>query len=93
MVPWPWPQGLPQRITNALLNPKRTRPIPLGWVQWADHHGQLVLAPPLNFGGELGDHLIFRFTSGPINYAVTLHSWAPLPEAVATLRAVVTSTG
>jgi hypothetical protein len=92
MVPWPWPQGRPQPLTDGLLNPKRTRPIQLGWVQWAGHHGQLVLAPPLNFGGVVGDHLIFRFTARGINYAVTLHSWAPLAQALATLRDVVAST-
>jgi hypothetical protein len=91
MVPWPWPNGPAQPVTNALLNPKRTRPISLGWFQWGSDYGQLVLAPPYLYGGVVGDHLIFRFTAGRVNYAVTLHSWAPLSEAAATLRVVVKS--
>jgi hypothetical protein len=91
VVPFAWPQGSAQPVTDALLNPKRQLPISLGWVRWADHYGQLVLAPPLAFGGMAGDHVIFRFSASGANYAVTVHSWAPLREAVATLRTVVAS--
>jgi hypothetical protein len=90
-VPFAWPQGRPQPVANALLNANRKQPISLGWVRWAGHYGQLVLAPPLAFGGMAGDHVIFRFNVRGINYAVTLHSWAPLRRAVATLHVVVAS--
>jgi hypothetical protein len=46
-------------------------------------------APPLMFGGENGDHLIFRWQKGGIDRAASLRSWAPLGQAVATLKAVV----
>ena len=90
-LPFSWPQGRAHPVKNTLLNPKRTHPISLGWRHWAGHTGQLVLAPPLIFGGEMGDHLIFRWSAARVNYAVSLHSWAPLREAVATLKAVVGS--
>jgi hypothetical protein len=51
----------------------------------------LVRAERLIFGGEMGDHLIFRWNAAGLNYAVSLHSWAPLREAVATLEVVVAS--
>jgi len=91
LFPFAWPHDQAQAIRNDLLRPKRRRPISLGSVRWAGHDGQLVLAPPLLFGGEVGDHLIFRWKAAGIEHAVSLHSWAPFKEAVATLKAVVAS--
>jgi len=80
-----------QRVWDLQLDPKRTRPISLGRIRWAGHYGHLVLAPPLVFGGEVGDRLVFHWEKGGVEHTVSLHSWAPLPEAVATLKAVVDS--
>jgi hypothetical protein len=91
LFPFAWPHGQAQAIGNGLLRPKRRQPISLGSVRWAGLDGELVLAPPLLFGGEVGDHLIFHWKAAGIEHAVSLHSWAPLREAVATLKAVVAS--
>jgi hypothetical protein len=89
--PFAWPEGDAQPVRDSLLRPKRTKPILLGRRDWSGRRGTLVLAPPLIFGGENGDHLIFRWKRAGIDHTVSMHSWAPLREAVATLRAVVVS--
>ena len=89
--PFTWPQGPAQRISDGLLRPDRKAAIFLGRRDWAEHRGTLILAPPLIFGGENGDHLIFRWRHGDVDDTVSLHSWAPLTEAVSTLKAVVRS--
>ena len=89
--PFTWPDGPARRLRDSLLRPKRTRPILLGSRDWSDDHGTLVLAPPLIFGGENGDHLVFRWKRGGVDHMVSMHSWAPLRQAVATLKAVVVS--
>jgi len=89
--PFAWPRGHERPISDTLLRPKRAAPIFLGRRDWAGHDGTLVLAPPLIFGGENGDHLIFRWKQAGIDHMVSLHSWAPLGEAVSTLHAVVGS--
>jgi hypothetical protein len=71
-----WPTG-GKPVSDALLSPKRTRPISLGWVHWYGKYGQLVLEPVYPFGGEWGGHLIFRFSAGRVSYAITLHAWMP----------------
>lgn len=53
--------------------------------------GILYLAPPFLFGGQLGNHLVYRWHVGRIEYAVTLHAWVRLAQAIETLRAVVES--
>jgi len=53
--------------------------------------GILYLAPPFPNGGQLGDHLVFQWQRSRRTYVVTLHSWAPLKETEATLRAMVTA--
>lgn len=65
------------RVTDALLNPKRTRAVSLGWVRWYGRYGQLVLAPTNVAGGAWAGHLIFSFVAADrVRYAVTLHAWA-----------------
>ena len=91
LFPFAWPHDQPQPIRNTLLHPERQRPISLGSVRWGGHDGQLVLAPPLLYGGEVGDHLIVHWKAAGIEHAITLHSWTPLGEAVATLKALVVS--
>ena len=63
----------------------------LGRREWDGRSGRLVLAPSYPFGGVNGDHLIFRWTATGADHAVSLHAWAPLADAEATLRAVVGS--
>jgi hypothetical protein len=73
-----WPIASSQNarpVSDALLDPTRTRAVSLGWVRWYGEYGQLVLAPVFPFGGEWGGHLIFYFTTGRVSYAVTLHAW------------------
>jgi hypothetical protein len=89
--PFTWPQGPARTISDSLLGPGRRVPVFLGHRDWAGHRGTLLLAPPLIFGGENGDHLIFRWHRGDVDHTISLHSWAPLTEAVSTLRAVVRS--
>lgn len=60
LFPFAWPPAGERAINDGLLRPKRRLPISLGGFRWADHAGQLVLAAPLVFGGEMGDHLIFH---------------------------------
>jgi hypothetical protein len=89
--PFAWPAGLAVGIRDSLLRQRRAKPVLLGSPVWSGRRGTLVLAPPLAFGGENGDHLIFRWKRAGLDYTVSMHSWAPLREAVATLRAVVVS--
>lgn len=89
--PFAWPEGPARRIRDSLLRPGRAEPILLGSPVWSSRRGTLILAPPLISGGENGDHLIFRWSRGGVDHMVSMHSWAPLREAVATLRAVVRS--
>jgi len=91
LFPFAWPHGPIAAMRDTLLARRRTAPVPLGRVHWGGHEGQLVLAPPLVFGGELGDHLIYHWRGRGIEHVISLHSWAPVREAVATLRAVVDS--
>lgn len=51
----------------------------------------LVLAPSFPSGGAHGDHLLYRFKEGGLEYVVSLHAWAPAEEAVRTLHAIVRS--
>jgi hypothetical protein len=72
---------------GALLSPRRTRAVSLGPVRWYGQSGELVLAPPyFAGGGPVGDHLEFCFRADGIYYAITIHSWSPLAQVVATLK-------
>ena len=54
--PGTWPSGRPSTTTaQPELNQRRTRPLSLGWRYWGQHYGQLLLAPPVAEGGEVGD--------------------------------------
>jgi hypothetical protein len=89
--PFVWPRGTVHAVNDHLLRLDRTTPILFGQRTWAGRRGTLILAPPLAFGGENGDHLAFRWTQDGIDRVVSLHAWTPLREAIATLRAVVRS--
>jgi hypothetical protein len=66
------------RVTDALLNPSRSRAVSLGWVRWYGKNGQLVLAPTNVNGGLWAGHLIFYFTDDDVDYAITLHAWTSI---------------
>jgi hypothetical protein len=72
---------------DALLSPKRRQAVLFGDVRWYRQSGELVLAPPyFAGGGAVGDHLEFCFRADAVYYAITIHSWSPLAQVVATLR-------
>jgi hypothetical protein len=79
LFPFAWPHDQAHAIKDSLLRPKRRQPISLGSVRWAGLDGQRVLAPPLLFGGEVGDHLIFHWKAAGIEHAV---SFIPGPHSV-----------
>ena len=41
----------------------------------------------------VGDHLIFHWKASGVEYMISLHGWEPFLQVVATLRAIVASTG
>ena len=70
----------------------RTSALFFGRVRWGGKDGALFLAPPLLHGGQLGNHLCFRWRSNGTDLLISLHGWEPLPDAAATLEAIVEST-
>jgi hypothetical protein len=87
-----WPKNhRASAIRNGLLREKRTEAVFLGRFRWAGRSGSLVLAPPEELGGIVGDHIVFRWREGNVEYALSLHAWEPFIEAVASLRAVTES--
>jgi hypothetical protein len=81
----------PLRLRAGLMRRTRERSLFFGRVRWNGLAGDLLLAPGYPLGGMLGNHLIFDFRRAGDRYAVTLHAWEPLPDAAATLRAIVAS--
>ena len=71
------------------VNAYRRKPVSLGPRTWNGRRGLLYLAPPYPWGGQLGDHLAFQWRDGPRLYVISLHTWWPLPQTAATLRAMV----
>jgi hypothetical protein len=80
-----------QPLRAGLLKTKRVEALSFGRTRWAGHEGVLFLAPPYLFGGQLGNHLCFRWRQNGTDYLISLHSWEPLPDTAATLRAIVVS--
>ncbi|HEY1514028.1 MAG TPA: hypothetical protein VGF66_09770 [Gaiellaceae bacterium] len=69
----------------------RARAIFVGTFTWGGRRGTVVLAPDFPAGGEQGDHLIFRWRNGGIDFAVGLHGWEPLSQTFSTLHQMVIS--
>jgi hypothetical protein len=90
-VPFPDPLRGPARPRNGLVRLGRVDPVFLGRVRWGGRPGVLILAPPYLYGGQAGNHLIFRWREGRRTYHLSLHAWEPFLETVATLRAIVAS--
>ena len=77
------------RLSDAIRERARSRPVSFGYRRWNGLRGVLYLAPPYLHGGQLGDHLVFQWGRADRMYVVSLHTWAPLAETAATLRAMV----
>jgi hypothetical protein len=76
---------------NRLLN-RIPQAVFLGRVTWGGIEGLVVLAPPYNAVSSIhGDHLIFRWSVGGTEYALSLHAWEPFSKSFATLQAMVES--
>ena len=69
----------------------RASHVQLGTRLWNGTAGSLTLAPPHPLGGQQGNHLIYRWQRGEVEYALGLHAWEPFTEAIATLRETVES--
>jgi hypothetical protein len=39
-----------------------------------------------------GDHVIFRWKIGGVEYMISIHGWEPFTQAISTLRKIVAST-
>lgn len=91
MFPFAWPHGPPSPASRGLVARRRTGPVFLGTRDWGGRAGDLVLAPRIPLGGEMGNHLIFMSRERGAYYAFSVHAWEPFPQTVATLRTVVQS--
>jgi hypothetical protein len=91
---WPFAyptQGPSIAIHDGLFAEQRPAALFLGRLRIRGNEGTLVLAPSYPHGGMEGDHLIFRWTHGSVEYMISLHAWEPLKQAFATLRTIVDS--
>jgi hypothetical protein len=86
-----FPVGVHAEPRDGLMHTKRRVGLDLGSVRWSGRSGRLILAPPVPFGGVEGNHVIFNWREGGIDYRLSLHAWEPFMESVATLRATVGS--
>jgi len=77
--PCVWPNERKDRVlTDRLIAEPHHPAIRLGDVRWSGRVGELFLAPPYPSGGEIGGHLAFCYSATGVNYAVTVHAWAPV---------------
>jgi hypothetical protein len=64
----------------------------LGTAHWNGRTGSLVLVPPFEVAASIhGDHVLFLWSEGDQDFALSLHGWEPFTEAVVTLQEVVGS--
>jgi hypothetical protein len=93
-VAFSWPTTTHRVVVHdGLFASRRPRALFLGHVRWGARSGELVLAPSFPSGGMMSDHLIFYSGGNATGRMVTLHGWEPFTQVVATLRAIVLSTG
>ena len=87
-------------VTSFEIEPSRGRGphevrdygIDFGPRTWSGRRGRLYLAPSHNMGGGSdGDHLVFHWIEGGVEYAVSLHAWNRLDETEAMLQVIVES--
>ena len=75
-----------------MANGLRRRAIDLGRRSWSGIEGELSLTPSLyGANGVLADLVVFRWRDALGDHAVGINVWEPLPDAVATLHAVVST--
>jgi hypothetical protein len=84
--------GTPVSLKTGLMRKERKQALFFGRVRWGGRTGSLFLAPAFIYGGQLGNHLCFRWRGQNRDYLISLHAWEPLPDAAATLRAIVAAT-
>lgn len=88
--PFDWPDPSSARpLIDGLTRHRRAKAIALGRYGFGSVVGELVLAPTTH-AMDAG-HVIFRGRSARWEFAMSLHAWEPLTEAVSTLRAIVRS--
>jgi hypothetical protein len=82
----------PVVVHNGMANGLRRLPIALGPRTWSGIGGKLSLTPSLYAAqGELSDLVVFRWRDAAGAHAVGVNVWEPLTDAVATLRAIVST--
>lgn len=82
------------RVEDGTMARPRSHTLSLGRRDWSGRAGKLYLATPYGgSGGMLGNHLIFRWRAGGVDYVVGLHAWEPLSEVEDVLRRIVESAG
>lgn len=87
---WPW-QGPAVGLRDGLTRGGPRRSVLLARPTWARSRGDLVLDRSWPPARVVGDHLVFRWRSQGVDYAVALSAWEPVREAAATLRAIIAS--
>lgn len=82
------------RVEDGAMARTRSHTLAFGRRTWGGRTGRLYLGPPYGSnGGMLGNHLIFRWRDGEVDYVISLHAWEPLTEAASVLRRIVESGG
>jgi hypothetical protein len=89
---FPTSRARPVVLRNGIGNGLRRQPIALGPQTWSHIRGELSLTPSSYYDlGELSDLVVFRWRDTAGAHAVGLNVWEPLIDAVATLRAIVST--
>jgi hypothetical protein len=89
---FPAPGTKPVSLRNGIADGYRHRPLSLGARTWSGIRGQLSLTPSTYAAeGELADLVVFRWRDSGGDHAVGLNVWEPITQAVATLRAMVST--
>ncbi|HEY7196262.1 MAG TPA: hypothetical protein VH306_03675 [Gaiellaceae bacterium] len=86
-----WCAGGRKPLADGLVRRRLEQGVCLGPVRAGGEAGTLALEPTYPVGGEVGGHLVLSWKRGGVEYAATLHAWAPLRQAVAVLRRMVSS--
>lgn len=83
--------GKPVPLRDGLFDGAHSRALFLSRARVGDKEGTLVLAPSYPRGGMQGDHVIFRWKVGRVEYMISIHGWEPFTQAISTLRKIVAS--
>jgi hypothetical protein len=89
---FPTSRARPVVLRNGIADGLRRQPIALGSRTWSHIKGELSLTPSSYSDlEELSDLVVFRWRDTAGAHAVGLNVWEPLIDAVATLRAIVST--